>query len=98
MKSLSTLIVKVLNIDIVKFQDGTEFVKIQGIIPMSDKKKESVLSGEFETFELFDKWCDAYEPVCHKARSIETITLTGYYDKYKFKPVSLVEYSEKKDK
>lgn len=98
MKNLKTLTVKVLNIDIVKFQDGTEFLKLQGVVPMNDKKKADVLAGEYETFDLFDKFCDEYEPICAEAKQVDTITFTGYYDKYKFKPVTLVGYEKKKDK
>ena len=96
MKSLQNLTVKVLNIDIVKFQDGTEFLKLQGIVPMSDKKKENVLCGEYEVFELFDKYCEEYDKICGQAKDIETITFNGYYEKYKFKPVALVGYEKKK--
>lgn len=43
MKSLQNLTVKVLNIDIVKYQDGTEFLKLQGIVPMSEYRKNQFL-------------------------------------------------------
>lgn len=96
MKSLQNLTVKVLNIDIVKYNDGTEFLKLQGIVPMSEYRKKSVLAGEYEIFDLFDKYCDEYDNICAIAKDVETVTFSGFYEKFKFKPVSLVSVEKKK--
>lgn len=103
MRSLTELKIKVLNMDIVTLTDGTtgekvELLKIRGIIPLSEKKKEKLLCGEFDIFEMYDRVCNEYEALMAEAKLVDTITFTGYYDKYKFKPVTLVGYEKKKDK
>lgn len=103
MRSLTELKIKVLNMDIVTLKDGTtgekvELLKIRGIVPVSEKKQEKLLCGEFDIFEMYDRVCNEYEALMAEAKQVDTITFKGYYDKFKFKAVELVGYEKKKDK
>lgn len=89
MNSLIKVDFKVLNSDIITYPDGTEFIKLQGIVPMSEKKKESVLSGTYEIMEIFDKFSPEYEQITAIAKDVDVVKFSGYYNKYKFKPVTI---------
>lgn len=98
MNSLKGLIVNVLNIDCGKAKTGKEWVRIQGFYSLPDKKKESVLCGEYGIIEIFDALTEEYEEVCGNAKKVESIEFKGYYENFVFKPVSIEKINYKKEK
>lgn len=95
MNSLKQIEVKVINIDIIKTKDGKEFVKIQGVTPLTDKEKEKILFGDCKIIELFEEFCAEFEEICADAKKVNTIVFSGYYENFKFKPVTIVKVNKK---
>ena len=95
MNSLKQLEVKVVNIDIIKCKDGKEYCKIQGITPLTDKEKERILFGDCKTIEIFEEFCAEFEEICGNAKNVRSILFSGYYENFKFKPVTIVKVTTK---
>lgn len=98
MNSLKDLTVNVLNIDCGKMKTGKEFVRIEGYYALPEKKRNSVLCGEFGIISIFDELTEEYEEVLGNAKKVDSIELKGYYENFKFKPVSITKINYKKDK
>lgn len=98
MNSLKDLTIFVLNIDCGKMKTGKEFVKIQGYYPLPEKKKQSVLCGEYGIIEIFEELTEDFEEVCGNAKNVESVEFKGYYENFVFKPVSITKVNYKKEK
>lgn len=91
MNALKQINFTVVNIDLITTKDKKEFIKMQGLIPLNDKEKENVLTGDFKTLEIFDEFCNEYEEICGNAKKVNTIVFEGYFENFKFKPVNIVK-------
>ena len=102
MNGLKETNLKLVNLDLVKFGDGTEYVHLQGLVPMSEKRKSEKLCGEYEFLEFYDKYEEAWDKLLAECKQVDTITFTGYYmkkdNKLKYKPCSIVGWDYKKGK
>lgn len=95
--NLSEIIVKVLNIDIIKAKNGKEYFKLQGYAALNDKQKEKILCGEYQTVEIFEEWNDEFEQICAECKKIDKVHLQGYFNNG-FRLVSIGQIEYKKEK
>lgn len=99
MRSLSNLDIKLLNINTYyKEYDGkkVEKVRIDGVCKLSEKQKENVISGEYQSIVIFDTCTPDYDGLlqaCHD-NEVDTIHFKGYYDNFVFKPCEIIGWEK----
>ena len=94
MKNLLNVTIEVVNVDIIKSKKThKEYLKIQGLVPIQENR--DVLFGDKEILEIFEEYEDSFDDICANAKNLVSVEFCGYYDKFQFKPVSLVKVNVK---
>lgn len=94
MNNLKNITIEVVNVDIIKSKKlKTEFLKLQGLVPIQENR--DVLFGDKEIIEIFEEYDDSFDEICANAKNLISVEFSGYYEKFKFKPVALVKINVK---
>ena len=94
MNNLKNIVIEVVNIEIIKSKkNNKEYLKLQGLVPI--QKNRDVLFGNKEIIEIFEEYDESFDEICFNANNVVSVEFCGYYDKFEYKPVSLVKVNVK---
>lgn len=94
MNNLKNVVIDVVNVDIIKSKkNNKEYLKLQGLVTIDENR--DVLFGNKEIIEIFEEYEESFDEICANAKNLVSVEFSGYYEKFKFYPVSLVKVNVK---